>query len=341
MAQSPAAIFTRSRRAGASLIAAATSLVMVCLMAVMPLQATAQESYPEKVITLVVPFPAGGTTDILARVVGQYLSDEFGQQVIIDNRGGAGGNIAAEIVVRAAPDGYTLMISSPGVLIVNPVIYQNLPFNPTDDLVPIATLVDVSSALVVPADKPWRSVADLIEAARRQPGRLNWGYSGVGSTNHIAGGMLSNLSRIETVAVPYRGGGPLMTDLISGKIDFAFSTAPTALPQIEGGKLRALAVPTARRSAITGALPAVAETLPGFEVANWYALLGPKALPPAITARLNAAMQETLRDPEMVAHLARHGTEPRPGPPEELARFIRQETEKWAPIVRATGANPN
>jgi tripartite-type tricarboxylate transporter receptor subunit TctC len=170
---------------------------------------------------------------------------------------------------------------------------------------------------------------------------LTYGSSGIGGAGHLAGALLDREAGIRTIHVPYRGGGPMMTDLISGKVDFAFSTAPTALPQIEGGRLRALAVPTARRSPITGALPAISETLPGFEVANWYALLGPKNLPAAIVTRMGAALQATLRDPEIVAQMARQGTEPRPGAPEELARFIREETEKWAPIVRATGATPN
>ncbi|MBR0643798.1 Bug family tripartite tricarboxylate transporter substrate binding protein [Plastoroseomonas hellenica] len=301
----------------------------------------AQEPWPQRPIRIIVGFAAGGATDITTRTLAPKLQSLLGQSIIVDNRPGAGGNLATELVVRAQPDGYTLLMGTIGALAINPTLYGNLTFDPQADLTPIAMAGDILNILVVPTDRPWRTVADLIAAARAQPDTLTYGSSGIGGAGHLAGALLDQEARIRTIHVPYRGGGPLMTDLISGKIDFAFSTAPTALPQIEGGKLRALAVPTARRSAITGALPAVSETLPGFEVANWYALLGPKALPPAITARLNAAMQETLRDPEMVAHLARHGTEPRPGPPEELARFIRQETEKWAPIVRATGANPN
>lgn len=303
--------------------------------------ARAQEPWPQRPIRIIVGFAAGGATDITTRTLAPKLQSLLGQSLIVDNRPGAGGNLATELVVRAQPDGYTLLMGTIGALAINPTLYGNLTFDPQADLTPIAMAGDILNILVVPADRPWRNVADLVAAARAQPDTLTYGSSGIGGAGHLAGALLDREAGIRTIHVPYRGGGPLMTDLISGKIDFAFSTAPTALPQIEGGKLRALAVPTARRSAITGALPAVAETLPGFEVANWYALLGPKNLPPAIVARLNAAMQETLRDPEMVAHLARHGTEPRPGPPEELARFIRQETEKWAPIVRATGANPN
>jgi tripartite-type tricarboxylate transporter receptor subunit TctC len=164
------------------------------------------------------------------------------------------------------------------------------------------------------------------------------GHSGVGGAGHLAGALLDRMAGVRTIHVPYRGGGPLMTDLLSGKTDFAFSTAPTALPQVEGGRLRALAVVTAQRSALLPDLPTVAETLPGYEVANWYALVGPRGLPAPIVARLNAAMRETMADAEVRGHLARHGVEPLPGSPEELARFIRVETEKWAPIVRESGA---
>jgi tripartite-type tricarboxylate transporter receptor subunit TctC len=192
--------------------------------------------------------------------------------------------------------------------------------------------------LVVPVDRPWRNVADLIAAARARPETLSYGSSGVGGAGHLAGALLDQMANIRTIHVPYRGGGPLMTDLLSGKTDFAFSTAPTALPQVEGGRLRALAVVTPQRSAMLPNLPTVAETLPGYEVANWYALVGPKGLPANIVARLNAAMQETMADAEVRGHLARHGVEPIPGTPEDLARFIRVETDKWAPIVRASGA---
>jgi tripartite-type tricarboxylate transporter receptor subunit TctC len=200
---------------------------------------------------------------------------------------------------------------------------------------------NILNVLVVPADRPWRSLADLLAAARARPDTLTYGSSGVGGAGHLAGALMDQLANIRTVHVPYRGGGPLMTDLIGGKVDFAFSTAPTAVPQIEGGRLRALAVPTLARTALLPGVPTVAETLPGYEVANWYALLGPRGLPAPVIERLNAAMRATLADAEVVAHLARHGVEPTPSSPAELARFIRDETAKWAPIVRASGATAN
>lgn len=301
----------------------------------------AAEPFPNRPIRVLVGFAAGGAVDIALRTVSPLLSEALGQSIIVDNRGGAGGNIAAEIVVRAPPDGYTLMISSPGVLIVNPVIYQNLPFDPVNDLVPIATLVDVSSALVVPADKPWRSVADLVEAARRQPGRLNWAYSGVGSTNHIAGGMLANLSRIETVAVPYRGGGPLMTDLVAGRLDFAFSTLPPALPHLEAGRLRAIAVPMAQRARLLPDVPTVAEAgIPGFEVSNTSGFLAPRGTPQAVIARLNAAVNSALASAALAAQLARQGLEGRPGTTADYAAFLAAERQRWLPIIAASNIQP-
>lgn len=301
----------------------------------------AEEAFPNRPVRVLVGFAAGGAVDIALRTASPALGEFLGQPIVVDNRGGAGGNIAAEIAVRAPPDGHTLMISSPGVLIVNPVIYRNLPFDPVADLVPIAALVDVSSALVVPAAKPWRTVADLIEAARRQPGRLNWGYSGVGSTNHIAGGMLGNLSRVETVAVPYRGGGPLMTDLVAGRLDFAFTTLPPALPHLEAGKLRAIAVPMASRARLLPEVPTVAEAgIQGFAVSNTCGFLAPRGTPPAAIARLNAVVNAALADAALAAQLARQGLEGRPGTAADYAAFLAAERQRWLPIIAASNIQP-
>ncbi len=302
------------------------------------LRAQGADWTPTRPIRVVVGFAAGGATDISTRTIQPKLQSLLGQPIVVDNRPGAGGNLATETVVRAAPDGTTLLMGTIGALAINPTLYRNLPFNPQTDLTPIAMAGSVLNVLVVPADRPWRNVADLIAAARARPDTLSYGSSGVGGAGHLAGALLDRMAGIRTIHVPYRGGGPLMTDLLSGKTDFAFSTAPTALPQVEGGRLRALAVVTPQRSALLPDLPTVAETLPGYEVANWYALLGPKGLPANIVARINAAMRETMEDAEVRGHLARHGVEPMPGSAEDLARFIRAETEKWAPIVRESGA---
>jgi tripartite-type tricarboxylate transporter receptor subunit TctC len=211
-------------------------------------------------------------------------------------------------------------------------------FSPQTDLTPISQAGSILNVLVVPADRPWRSTAELIAAAKARPDTITYGSSGVGGAGHLAGALLDQMAGIKTVHVPYRGGGPMMTDLVGGKVDYAFATAPTAIPQIEAGKLRALGVPTLQRSELLPQVPTVAETLPGYEVGNWYALVGPRGLPQPIVDRLAATMRTTLEDAEVRRHLGAHGVEPTPSTPDELARFIRDETAKWAPIIRASGA---
>jgi tripartite-type tricarboxylate transporter receptor subunit TctC len=311
----------------------------LALAAIRP--AAAQSDYPSRPIRMIVGFAAGGGTDLTARTMQPKLQQVLGQSIIVDNRPGAGGNLATEIAVRAAPDGYTLLMGTIAALAINPTLYRSLPFDPQADLTPISQSGSILNVLVVPADRPWRSLADLVTAAKARPDTLTYGSSGVGSAGHLAGALLDQMAGIKTVHVPYRGGGPLMTDLVGAKVDFAFATAPTAIPQIEGNKLRALGVPTARRSPLLPNIPTVAETLPGYEVGNWYALLGPKGLPQPIVDRLAAAVRTTLDDPDVRRHLAGHGVEPTPSTPAELARFIREETAKWAPIIRATGATPD
>ncbi|WP_431281923.1 Bug family tripartite tricarboxylate transporter substrate binding protein [Humitalea sp. 24SJ18S-53] len=306
-----------------------------------PFGARAQDTYPNKAIRVVVGFAAGGSTDLNTRTMAPKLGQLLGQPVVVDNRPGAGGNLATEIVARANPDGYTLLMGTIAALSVNPSLYRNLPFDPQTDVTPISMAGNVLNVLVVPMDRPWRSTADLIAAARARPETITYGSSGVGGAGHLSGALLDRLAGVKTIHVPYRGGGPLMTDLISGKLDFAFSTGPTALPQVEGGRLRMLAVPSAARSPLLPDVPTVAESLPGFDVQNWNALVGPKNLPRAIVDRLNAAMRTTLQDPEVVHHLGRHGVEPLPSSPEDLARFIREETAKWAPILRDAGVSPD
>jgi len=309
-----------------------------CALALPAPRLRAQESWPNKPVRIVVGFAAGGATDISTRVMQPKLTALLGQPVVIENRPGAGGNLATEIVVHAPSDGSTFLMGTIGALAINPTLYGNLPFDPQADLVPVGMAGNVLNVLVVPADRPWRSVPELIAAARAQPETITYGSSGVGGAGHLAGALLDQMAGVKTVHVPYRGGGPMMNDLIGGKVDYAFSTAPTALPQVHSGRLRMLAVPTAQRLRALPDTPTVAETLPGYEVQNWYALVGPKGLSPAIVARMNAAVRETLSDPAVAAALEGHGVEPLPSSPEDLARFIRVETGKWAPIVRATGA---
>ncbi|HYF09633.1 MAG TPA: tripartite tricarboxylate transporter substrate binding protein [Acetobacteraceae bacterium] len=318
-----------------ALLAAASS-------APLPRIARAQNAWPTRPVRVVVGFAAGGGTDITTRAVAPRMQAALGQPIVVDNRPGGGGWPATEQVMRAAPDGYTLMMGTIASLVIAPVMSAPA-FAAERDLTPIGLSVDVLNILVVPADRPWRSAADLIAAARARPATLAYGSSGVGSAGHLAGALFDRMAGIETVHVPYRGGGQLIADIVSGKVDFAFATAATTIPHIEAGRLRALGVPMARRSAILPDIPTVAEaaSLPGFDVANWYALLGPRGLPAPIVERANAALTEALRDPAIAASLAHHGLEPRPSTPAELARFLREERETWAPIIRATGARPD
>ena len=314
-----------------------TRRAVMAATATLPFAARAQDtSFPNRSIRLLVGFAPGGATDGAARAVAPRMSELLGQQVVIDNRGGAGGNIATEAAARAAPDGHTILLGTIGPLIVNPVMDRNLPFDPLRDLMPISTLVEAYGVLVVPANRPWRTVGDLVTEAKRRPGELNWGYSGVGTSGHLSGLLLDRVAQIETLGVSYRGGAPLMTDLIAGRLDFAFSTAPTALPNVEAGRLRALAVPTPRRVRALPEVPTIAETgVPGYEVFSSYGLLAPRGTPPAVIDKLNVAVQGALETPEVVAALARQGLEAQFSSPEEYGDFLRAELAKWAPIVRA------
>lgn len=294
---------------------------------------------PSRPIRIVVGFAAGGGTDITTRTMAARLQAVLGQPIVVDNRPGAGGNLATEQVVRAAPDGHTLLMGTIAALAINPSLFPNLSFDPRRDLTPISMAGDILNVMVCAADKPFRDVASLIAAARARPGVLSHGSSGVGGSGHLAGALFNRLARVETIHVPYRGGGALIADIISGKVDFSFATASTTLPGVEAGRLRALAVPNAARSPLLPEVPALAETLPGFAVANWNALVGPAGMAAEIVTALNAAMRVTLADTDVRHHLARHGVEPTPSTPAELARFIAEETAKWAPIVRESGAS--
>lgn len=310
---------------------------MAALPSAAPLVARAQtESFPSRSIRLLVGFAPGGATDGAARAVAPRMSELLGQQVVIENRGGAGGNIATEAAVRALADGHTILLGTIGPLIVNPVMEPSLPFDPLRDLVPIGTLVEAYGVLVVPADRPWRTAGELVAEARRRPGALNWGYSGVGTSGHLSGLLLDRVAQIDTVGVAYRGGAPLMTDLVAGRLDYAFSTAPTAIPNVQNGRLRALAVPTPQRVRALPDVPTIAETgVPGYEVFSSYGLLAPRGTPPAVIARIASAVRLALETPEVITALARQGLEAQPGTPEGYGAFLRAEVDKWGPLIRA------
>lgn len=297
--------------------------------------------FPNRSIRLLVGFAPGGTTDVAARLLAPRMQVLLGQPVVVENRAGAGSNIATEAATRAAPDGYTLLLGTIGGLAVNPTLYGNLPFDPQTDLTAISRVAMILNVLAVPADRPWRSVAELVAAARQRP--LSFGSSGVGGAGHLAGEQFNMIGRMQNTHIPYRGGGPLIADLITGQFDFAFTPSSGAGPQAEAGRARILAVATAARSPLLPNVPPVADTpgLAGFDAQDWSTLMAPRGLPAPVLATLHRAATTALNDPEVVQALAARGMEATPSSPEDCAAFIRAETAKWAPVVRASGARPD
>lgn len=278
----------------------------------------------------------------MVRIIAPRLGESLGQPVLVENRPGAGSTIAMELGARAAPDGYTLVLGTMGTMVVNPVINRDLSYNPYVDILPVALVADVSNVLVIPPQRPWRDLAALVAAAKRAPGSLSWGYSGVGTSGHLTGHLLDRMAGIETVSVGYRGGAPLATDLMAGRVDYAFSTVASVLPTIREGKLRALAVPSAARQPWLPEVPTVAESgIPHFASLNWGGLVGPRGLPDAVVARIGAATRESLADPAVVELMARNGLSPLVGGPAEFRRQWEADRERWEPVIRASGASVN
>ncbi len=294
-------------------------------------------AYPDKPVRLIVPFAAGGGLDGAARLVAQGLSERLGQQIVIDNRGGAGGIIGMELAARAAPDGYTLLMSHVG-LTAMPGLHKKLPFDPVRDYEAVIVAVSGLYALVVTNSLPVRSVQELIAHAKAHPGRLTFASAGTGSTIHLAGELFQRTAGIEIVHVPYKGAGPALTDVISGQVPMMFGTALNVLPLARSARLRALAVTSPRRSALFPELPTVAESgLPGYEVVGWYGLAAPALTPKAIVARLNADTNRALQAPDVIERLRGQGLEPVGGTPEKAAALIRTDVARWSKLIREAG----
>ena len=304
--------------------------------ALLPAPALAQAAFPNRPIRIIVPAVAAGGSDTTTRILIPRFGAELGQAVIADNRPGGSGNLANELLAQAPPDGHTLQMGTIGNLVVNALIQKTLPVLPVRDFTHVSLSVQVTNLLVVPADRPWRSVAELVAAAKATPGSLSYGSSGVGSAGHLAGALLDRVAGTEGVHVPYRGGGQLIADILSGKVDYAFATASTTLEHVQTGRLRALAVPTAERSALMPEVPTMAEAgVPGYAVLNWYALVAPRGVPAPVVAQLNAALRAALRDPEAIRKLAQQGIEPLPSTPAECTAFMQAEATKWGEVIRA------
>ena len=300
----------------------------------------AAESYPTKPVHIVVAFSAGGTTDILARSIGQQLSERLKQPFIVDNKPGGGGNIGTEFVVRSAPDGYTLIVDSVGPIAVNPTLYKGLSYDPLTDLVPIVQIANVPNVLVVHPSLGVKIVGEFIAYAKAHPGRLYYGSTGIGTSSHLSGFMLGKRADIEVTHVPYKGADAL-NDLLSGRVQFMFATIPSVIQHIEAGKLSALAVTSAKRSRSLPNVPTVIESgFPNFEAGSWFGLFAPKGTPQAIVTRLNGTVNDILGAPPIQEQMIREGADPAGGTPAEFARFVQREYEKWKLIVRESRATP-
>jgi tripartite-type tricarboxylate transporter receptor subunit TctC len=292
------------------------------------------QAYPTRPVHLVVGYAAGGPNDTTARLIGQWLSERFGQPFIIENRTGAGGNIGTDVVVRAPADGYTLLLASSSNA-VNTTLYEKLSFDFMRDTAPVAGLVRVPNIMVVNPSVPAKTVPEFIAYAKANPGKINMATSGNGSTTHVSGELFKELAGVNLVAVAYRGGGPALVDLLGGQMQVMFEPAIAVVEYIKAGKLRALAVTTAARSQLLPDIPTVGEFVPGYEASQWYGISAPKNTPAEIVATLNNQVNAVLADPRMQARLADLGSIPTPMTPAEFGKLVADETEKWGKVVRA------
>jgi len=319
------------RRAALSL--AATLAILA------PHAARAADAYPAKPVRFVVAFPPGGGTDIIARSIAQKLAERIAQQVVVDNRPGAGGNIGTDIVAKSAPDGYTMLMGSAGPLAINASLFGKMPFDPIKDLAPVTLAASTPNVLVVHPSLKAATVEELIALAKARPGEINFASSGHGTPAHLAGELFDSMAGVKMVHVPYKGAAPALADLLGGQVQLMFSTMPPALPHVKDGKLRALAVTSAKRSPAAPDLPTLDEiALPGFEANTWHGVVVPAGTPRAIIARLNREIVAILHLPDVVERFSSQGAEALGSTPEEFAAYIRSETLKWAKVVRDSGA---
>ena len=311
---------------------------LLAAIAALPCPALAQSWAPERPIRLIIPFAAGGSTDVTARLVAQALGDRLGQPVVAENRPGAGGNIGAEAAARAAPDGHTLFMAVSGILAANKALYKTLPFDPLRDFAPISQVAVIPNLIVVNPELPVRDLPGLIAYARARPGQVNYGSAGSGTSLHLASALFAARAGIELVHIPYRGGAPAATDLMAGKIQMLASPLVEVIGAVQAGQLRPLAVTTPRRAALLPDVPTVGETIPGFAIPLWNGIVAPAGTPIAAVNRIAVEIGAALRSEALMKRLAEQGSEPAPSSPEDFATFIRAEIPRWAEIVRLSGA---
>jgi len=327
------------KHSGENMMRAAQNFLMpifraVCLAAALlaPLAAAA-EKYPTRPVRFIASFPAGGAVDLTTRVLADWLSSDLGQQFVVENRGGMGGNIGVQAMLASAPDGYTIMLDAPNNAI-SASLYKKLPFDFMRDTVPIAGVMRLTNIMVVPPSLPVKTVAEFIALAKARPGQLSFASSGNGTSVHMSGELFKAMTGIDMVHVPYRGSAAVYPDLLSGKVHVLFDNIPGAIGFVREGKLRALGVTTAERSKALPDVPTVGETVPGYEASVWYGIAGPKGMPPEAVAALNKAVKAALADPKMQERVAQLGGTPMPMSPEEFGKLLTDETAKWAKVVK-------
>jgi len=316
----------------ASLVGALLAFILAFTTAV-----RAAEEFPTKPIKMIVPYAAGGGTDIVARIVAQKLQEKWGPAVIVENRGGAGGNLGSEDVFTAAPDGYTILFTAQGPLVVNQSLYDRLAYDPAK-FTPVSLVVIAYNALLAYPAVPAANLQQLIDYAKAHPGTLNYASQGIGTAAHLTAEFFKSMADVEINHIPYRGGGPALSDLVAGHVDLMFSELAPSLPYIQSGQLRALAVSSSKRLAVLPDVATVSEVLPGFVVTSWWAIVAPPGTPRAIADKLSAAIAEAIKDPEVSKRLTDLSMVPKGSTPGELATFIKDEAERWGDVIRLSGA---
>ena len=311
---------------------------LVAVIAGLAPGAVSAQDWPAKPVRVVVPFAAGGTTDITARLIAEQLTQGLKQSFIVENRGGAGGNIGATEVARAAPDGYTFLMGTPGTQAINQFLYPKMPYDTLKDFAPVSFVVRVPNVLVVHPGVGVRTIAELIARAKARPGGMSYGTPGNGSTGHLSTELFKSRAGIFVTHIPYRGSGPMLLDLMAGQIEMAIDNLPSAMPHIRSGKLVALGVTSAQRNSQLPEVPTLASALPGYVAESWFVLMAPAGTPPTIVSRLSTEVDRILRKPDVIERFKGLGAEPVGGTPDQLAQFIVAETRKWQQVVKASGA---
>jgi tripartite-type tricarboxylate transporter receptor subunit TctC len=310
----------------------------ILLALVLAAGAAHAQDWPAKPVRFVVPFPPGGTTDILARLVGQHLSESLGQTFVVDNRGGAGGNIGAAEVAKAAPDGYTIMMGTPGTQAINQYIYTKMPYDTEKDFAPVSFVARVPNVLVVNPGVGVKSLEALIKYARANPNKLNSASPGAGTTGHLSLELLKTMAGVQIQHVPYKGSGPALNDLLGGQVQMTIDNLPSAMPHIQSGKLVALAVTTEKRVEALPDVPTVASVVPGYEASSWFVVMAPARTPEPVVRKLSGEIDKLLKKPAVLERMKTLGAQPVGGTPEQLAKHLSVETKKWREVARASGA---